>query len=241
VSLRSGIVPGIALVSALAAAPSHGMPAPPPGPLRSPQVPVLTNHLQSLLDGWGESINVGTDQRAQQTMTAAQFACRPPYSWQLELWRSSASTDSIGIYNAAEATPLMMRIFPAEAVSGWFAIISFRTAPARLVVDLFDQSANLVGVLKYLGVDQTSVAFWLQGAAGPFYMEDARNPGGVAQVLWFAGTGIDFGGTWICMEDQLVGAGSDQDYADAVLWIDFTCGGVPVRKSTWGAVKQRFR
>ena len=237
---RSGIAFGVALVSALAATAIHAMPPPPFAPLRSPQVPVLTNLLQSYLNGVGESIRVDTDQRAQLSFTAAQFVCRPPYSWQLELWRSPASTDSIGIYNAAEATPLLMRIFPAEATSGWFEAISFRTAPARLVVNVFDASANFVDPHVYLGVDQTNVAFWLQGAAGPLYMQDARNPTGAAQMLVFAGTGINSGGAWICMEDQSVGAGSDEDYADAILFVGYGCGD-PVRKSTWGAVKQRFR
>jgi hypothetical protein len=233
-----GIAAGIALVSALTVTTVRAMPS--PAPLRSPQVPVLTNHLESYLNSVGESIRVGFDQRVEQSFAASVFSCRPPYVWQLELCKSPASTDSIGIYNAAEATPLMMRIFPAEASSGWFAVISFRTGPARLVVNLFEPSGNFLGTHVYLGVDQTNVALWLQGAAGPFYMQDSRNPGGVAQTLLFAGTGIDLGDAWICMEDQAVGAGSDQDYADAILFIYDVCPD-PVRKSTWGAVKQRFR
>ena len=210
------------------------------GALRSPQVQVLTGRLQSRLDALGESIHVGTDQLATQAFSAGLFSCRKPWVLQLELGGQAPGTDSIGIYDASQSLPARLRVFPAEAGSGWFAIAGFRSSPTRMVVNLFDSSAAFRGTTVYLGIDGSDVALWVQGPGGTFYMEDARNPALAPQVLMYAGTGINSGSAWLCIEDQQVGGASDQDYDDEILFLEGACGD-PVERASWGELKARFR
>jgi hypothetical protein len=122
-------------------------------------------------------------------------------------------------------------------------VISWRTLPTRAVVNVFSESASFLGSHTYLGADKTAFSFYLAGPDGVVYMEDARNPGGAAQFLAYAGTGINTGSWWLAAEKTPVaGGGSDQDYFDAVLFNESTgCGCSPTTRSTWGTLKAFFR
>lgn len=212
------------------------------GVLRSPQVPVLTGRLQSYLDGLGESIQVNTDQLAAQTGPLRTALSVNNFTLNLTLGGNYAGGDSIGVYNAGDASPTLMRVFPAQATIGWFAVLAFEPSPQRLLVALFDANVSFVSATTYLGVDPTDFGFYLQGPNGTFFMQDARNPNDAPQMLAFTGTGIDANMDLLCWEDAQVGAGSDQDFDDVVLVEECTnCMPDPVMKSTWGALKQRFR
>jgi hypothetical protein len=213
-----------------------------PAPLRAPQVPVLTNRLQSYFDGLGESIDVETDQLAAQSEPLWTVFSSLTVTIAVTLRGDFAGVDSIGVYSPGVASPSLMRVFPAESRAGWFAVLSFDPSPARLMVTLFDSNLSLQGTTTYPGVAATNFGFYMQGPRGTFFMQDARNPNAAPQMLLFGGTGPDTGSWWLCWEGQPVGAGSDQDYFDAVLLEQcITCAPDPVRTSTWGAVKQRYR
>jgi hypothetical protein len=208
------------------------------GALRDPQVPVASPRLQNLFNSLGESINVLTDQQATQIGPLQQeFA---PFELSMELVGDDAGGNSLGVYNAGEVSPALMVVFPAQAATGWFTIVSFHAAPPRLVVSLFDANALFQGATTYLGADPTRFGFYLQGPSGIRYMEDARNPGAVPQMLLYAATGPNLGGMWMCWEDQPAGAGSSPDYADVVFFEECLCGD-PAKQTSWGALKLRFR
>lgn len=204
---------------------------------RLPQEPVLGGGLQGYLNGVGESINVNADQNAAQRWTAT-VSNNSTFTVQIEL-AGNAALNNIGIYNASAVAPALYQVFPGAATSGWFAVASFRTAPVRVIVNLFDASASIQGTTTYLGADKTDFGYYLQGPGGTFYTQDARNPAGAAQALTYAGTGINSGSWWLCFEDVPL-AGSDQDYDDAVLFLE-SVNPTPVSKTTWGSVKARFR
>ncbi len=206
--------------------------------LRIPQVPVLGGGLQGYLNGQGESINVLTDQNAAQRW-AATVSANATFTIQVEL-AGNAASNTIGIYNASAVAPALYQVFPGAATSGWFATVSFRSAPTRAIVNLLDASATLQGNTVYLGADKTDFGYYLQGPGGLFYSQDARNAGGVAQALTFAGTGINSGQWWQAWEDLAIGGGSDQDYDDCVLFLE-SVNPTPVNKTTWGSLKSRFR
>lgn len=212
--------------------------------LRSPQVPVLTGRLQAYLNGVGEHINVATDQRDDSLLAVVHCSGKnTTQTLQLELARADdASPDSVGIYNTASTGLDRVTLFPAEAVSGWFTVVSFRHNPDRIIVNMFDAVANLVITRATPGGDQAHSGIWIQGPGGTFFSEAARNPLGAVQVLSFAGTGINSGSEWLCIEDQPIGAGSDQDYDDLVIFSEppSECP-TPVQRSSWAAVKERFR
>jgi len=209
--------------------------------LRSPQVPVLTGRLQAYLNSVGESIDVATDQKADSTLGPPPCPSDPVEAYQLER-AGSATSDSMGIYDLADPSTGRVTLFPAEARPGWFAVLSFRRNPDRVVVNLFDANAALVRITKTPGGDVLHTGFWAEGPNETVFSESFRNPRSAVQVLFFAGTGINTGSEWICFEDEPVGAGSDQDYDDQVFFIETPSDcSTPVHRSSWAAVKERFR
>lgn len=209
--------------------------------LRVPQIPVLGGSLQGYLNSVGETINVNTDQQDVQRWTST-VSGNSTFTLQVELTAGNAPSNGIGIYNASPAVPPLYLVFPGAATAGWFAVASFRTLPTRLVVNLFDNNANLMGTTTYLAgpPDRNDFGFYLSGPGGLFFTQDARNAGGVAQALTYAGTGINSGNWWLVWEDLNRAAGADDDFEDAVLFLE-SVNPTPVAKTTWGSLKSRFR
>jgi len=206
--------------------------------LRSPQVVVNNGTLQGYLNSVGESINVLTDQQDIQRWQST-VSNNSTFTLQVE-FAGNAGTNTYGLYNASLASPPLYQMFPGAATNGWFAVASFRTAPTRVVVNLFDATAALQGSSTFLGADRTNFGFYLQQNPGlVFYSQDARNPGGLAQMLTYAGTGINTGSWWLCMEDLTASQGSDYDFDDAVLFCE-SINPTPVAKTSWGELKARF-
>ena len=204
--------------------------------LRAPQVPVLGGTLQGYLNGVGESINVLTDQLDAQVWVAS-VSGNASFTLQIEL-TGNAPGNNIGVYNAGgPPVPPLYQVFPGAATAGWFATCHFQGG--NMVVTLFDNNSIIQGQAFYAGVNANGFGFYLQGPGGTFYSQDARNPGGIAQILTYAGTGNNFGDWWECFEDTGVGA-SDRDFDDAVLLLQSV---VPtaVEGSTWGKIKSLYR
>ena len=207
--------------------------------LRSPQVTVNGGTLQGYLNGVGESINVATDQQNIQVWQST-VSNNSTFTIQVEL-SVNAGTNTYGIYNGSLASPPLYQCFPGAATNGWYCVASFRTTPTRVVVSLFDNNAAFVGSTTYLGADRSDFGFYLQQNPGlVFYSQDARNPGGLAQMLTYAGTGINTGSWWICFEDRTQSQGADYNFDDAVLFAE-SINPTPVNKTTWGDLKARFK
>ena len=207
--------------------------------LRVPQVPVNGGTLQGYLNSKGEAINVNTDQNAAQTW-ATTVSHNATFTLMIE-FAGNAGSNAIGVYNANDAVPALYQVFPGGASNGWFAVASFQSAPDRVVVNLFDQTATFQSSNTYLGADATAFGFYLQQNPGStLYSQDARNAGSQPQVLAYAGTGINTGNWWLAMEDLTSAQGSDNDFDDAVLFIE-SVNPTPVQTTSWGALKARFR
>lgn len=211
--------------------------------LRQPQVAVNGSGLQSLFDSAQELIDVHTDQQDAGLLRESPFGSPTlSFSIQVELVRTSGVAS--GIYTGHESAPQLIRVFPDSALAGWFAVVSFRNNPTRVVVVLLDANSVVIGAVTTLGGDRLGIGMYVSGPNGTFYSQDERNPGGMPQVLCFAGTGINSGGLWLCTEDQSLTAGADADFDD-VVWY-FENGGegpdvTPVQRTSWGALKARFR
>jgi hypothetical protein len=207
--------------------------------LRSPQVPLAGDCLQSLLNSQGESINAATQQQDIQRWQAT-VSNNSTFTLQVEL-TGNAAGNTYGIYNAGFAVPPLYLVFPGAATTGWFATASFRTAPTRLVVNLFDNNAAFVGTVTYLAgpPDRNDFGFYLQGpgtGGAPVFTQDARNPGGAAFALTYAGTGINSGSWWLAWEDQI----GENDFCDALFFLE-SINPTPVSKTTWGSLMARFK
>ena len=209
--------------------------------LRVPQVPVLGGGLQAYLDFQAELINVASDQNAIQRWSSS-VSNSSTFTVQIELLIKSPDV-ALGIYNAGDAAPALYEIFPTVSGPGWFGVASFRTAPTRVVVNLFDDQAVFRGTTTYLGANKSDYGYYLSGPGGTFHSQDSRNPGGSPQLLVFAGTGLNQGSWWLCFEAvSLSGGGSDQDFDDAVLFVeDVGNCPCPVQKCDWASLKSRFR
>ena len=210
--------------------------------LRVPQVVVNNGTLQGYLNSVGESINVLTDQLDIQRWQST-VSNNSTFTLQVEL-AGNAATNTYGLYNASAGSPPLYQLFPGAATNGWFAVASFRSSPTRVIVSLFDNTAALQGQNTYLGADKTDFGFYLLQAPASggltFYSQDARNPGGLAQVLTYAGTGSNSGSWWLCFEDLDPAQGSDRDFDDAVLFAE-SINPTPVSKTSWGDLKARFK
>ncbi len=208
--------------------------------LRVPQIAVLGGSLQGYLNGVGESINVNTDQEDVQRW-ASTVSNNATFTIQIELG-GNAGANTYGLYNAGFVAPPLYQVFPGGASAGWFAVASFRTGPTRVVVNLFDNTAAFVGTTTYLAgpPDRNDFGFYLAGPAGTFYTQDARNPGGLAQALTYAGTGLNSGQWWLCWEDLDRSTGADDDFEDGVLFLE-SVNPTPVNKTSWAELKSRFK
>ena len=213
--------------------------------LRAPQVVVNGGTLQGYLNSVGEAINVATDQQDVQRW-ASTVSNNSTFTIQVEL-TGNAGGNTYGIYNAADAVPALYQCFPGAATSGWYCVAAFRSAPTRVVVNLFDNNAAFQGSTTYLAgpPNKGDFSFYLQQAPGSgggvLYQQDGRNAGGTAQALVYAGTGVNSGQWWLCFEDQTVAQSSDRDFDDAVLFLESVSDVVPVAKTSWGSLKARFK
>lgn len=211
--------------------------------LRSPQIAIQGGSLQSYLNGVGQTINVLTDQDAAQTWTST-VSGNSTFTLMIEL-AGNAASNSIGVYNGSAGVPALYQVFPGAAQAGWFAVASFQ-AGGVLKVNLFDDTASLMGSTTYGGVDKLDFGFYLQGPGGTFYTQDYRNPGAKAQAVTFAATGSSAGSWWLCWEDVSTDGGvgktggSDSDFDDAVLFLE-SVNPTPASTESWGSLKRRYR
>lgn len=231
------------LVAALGAGPARAESLVLPGPfvLRSPQVAVGGTGLQAFLDSRDANVDVGAAQAVGELLRSG---VDPPltYSLLIELSQTAGGVE-VGVYNGHDVNPTPMPIFGPTAGPGWFAVVSYRNSPTRILVSVFDSTASARGSTTYPGGDRDAVGFYVSGPGGTFYSQDHRNLSGAPQCLTFVGTGIHTDELWFTFEDQpLVHA--DHDFDDCVLWVRNNSSRgllVETQHTSWGRLKQRFR
>jgi len=208
-------------------------PRPAAAALRSPQVPVAGSALATFFAAQGQAINPATDQQDQQQLSVA-----PGTGFGFIAHGPDVSA-SAGIYNTPLASPLLYQVWPGAAAPGWFTVCSFRIAPTRLVVNLFDEQSAIQGSTTYLGADPSAFGIYGQTAAGTvYYLQDSRNPLGAARILTYGGTGAHQGSTWFAIE---TGSTTGGDFADLILLVNLALAPVDVEHASWGTLKRRFR
>jgi hypothetical protein len=206
--------------------------------LRSPQVGFDTGGLQSYLTSEGEAIAVTTDQVNAQVWTS-NITGIADFTLKVEL-AGNAPENTMGVYNAADVNPVLYPVFPGAASAGWYANVVFKSTGA-LIVRLYDNNDVPQGQTNFTGVNRNNFGFYLLGPGGTFYSQDSRN-GGNAQILTYAGTGINAGGWWQCFEDLPYQSNNAlTDFEDAVMFVTAVNPlPVPARGTTWGALKALY-
>jgi hypothetical protein len=224
------------LILAFALLASLGLPAESGAALRSPQVAVSGSTLQTYLNSVGQTVNVLTDQDAAQSWLhtvsgTTEFTINFQGS-------ANAALQTFGIYSSSAVVPSLVPLVSCALGVPSYSIVSFQ--PGNLiVVNRFDNLGSYLGSTTFPGVDPNAFSFYLDTGAGTYYSQDARNPGGAAQALAFAGTGSDAGSWWLCWEESQVSGGSNPDYADEVILMS-SVNPTPVSRTTWGQLKARF-
>lgn len=190
-----------------------------------------------------ESINVGADQVSDAQRWKTTVSGNTGMTLMIEI-AAGAVGNSIGVYNAGEVSPTLFEIFPGSAVAGQYAMASFRGSPVNeLRVTLFNANGSVASTLPpYAGVTTNNFGYYISRESGGIgYSQDARNAGELARMLVFKGTGDNLGNWWMCFEDNNPEDGDpDRDFDDAVVFVE-SINPTPVARTTWGALKSRFR
>ena len=199
--------------------------------LRSPQVAVSGTALQAFFTAHGQSINASAAQQDIQRFNI-------PVSSSFGVQMFGDGTASFGAYNASAAVPALYVLMPGAVTPGWFVEASFRTAPQRMVVNLFDDTSALIGTTTYFGADNTDLGFYAQTAGGVFSTQDARNAGGAPSILVYSATGALAGSTWFACETS---GGPGGDFADVIALVNLSLAPVPANSTTWSRVKALYK
>jgi hypothetical protein len=202
---------------------------------RSPQIAVSGSALATFFASQGQTINVNSDQLDLQTLTVPVGT-----AFEVRGFGPEASTTDVGAYNATgnkKNAPARYTMFPAAMTPGWYVTGSYRSGPNRLVVTMFDATGVMQGTSTYNGANAANFAVFDSGPNGTYYLEDARNEGGAAKILAFAGTGSRSGWTWFASETS---AGSGGDFADVVTLVNLGGSTTPVANTSWGRLKAMY-
>ena len=203
--------------------------------LRSPQVTVSGTALSTFFASQGQSIDVANGQLDLKVMSVPALT-----NFQVMVYGPGVATTSFGSYNTAPASPALYQIQPSAATPGSYELAVFKNSPARLVVNLFDPSNQVLGTSSFVGADPTGFGFYATvSGTTTFYTQDSRNAGSAPRVLAYAGTGTRTGWTWFAFE---TGAGPGGDFADFIALVNMTpTSPVAVRQTAWGVLKQLFK
>jgi len=202
--------------------------------LRAPQVAFNSGALQGYLTANDGGINVLTDQ-----LDAQVFSTGITGNTDFTLTLKTAGGTAIGVYNQYDGvSPTLYQLFPAAAVAGYSCYCHFTTT-GTLQASLYDENFSWLGITTYTGVDRSHFGFYIQGPQGTFFSQDGRNPGSNAQVLTYAGTGINYGDWWECFEAAPYNAGTST-FTGSVLVLQSVTP-TPTRGTTWGQLKSNYR
>ncbi|HET6462758.1 MAG TPA: hypothetical protein VFH33_03075 [Candidatus Krumholzibacteria bacterium] len=203
---------------------------------RVPQVPVVGGTLQAFFNSIGETINVNTD---QQDLAVFQRAASGNALLTVKYQSSpNAAVQQHGIYNASAAIPPLFFILSGSVGPLGFSSMSFKPGNV-MTVNRFDALGNFLSTTTFGGVDANNFGFYLSVPAGTRFSQDSRN-GGVANMLVYAGTGLNAGEFFLCWDEPGVGGPGDQDFDDCVLVLE-SVSPLATVPSTIGSVKSLYR
>lgn len=197
--------------------------------LRSPQVPVQGTALQQLLNNFSQTINVNTAQIYVWTF-AGIGVTQPAASF---VARIELGEGALQLLNANDPDLPTVTVLPALVAPGWYSYVTFPDL-ITISVTLFD-AANGIQSQTLSTMPVHALNFAITDVHGTFYAIDDFNTGHETHILAYPGTGSLLGSVWLALESD-----GDGDFADAVFlledaWI------VPVQRTSWGTLKQRFR
>jgi hypothetical protein len=204
---------------------------------RVPQVPVLGGGLQAYFISIGETINVNTDQQADQVF---QQTGSGNSSLTLVFQSSpNAALQQVGVYNASAVIPPLFFALSGSVGPKGFSTLSFKPGNI-LVVNRFDALSNFLSTTTFGGFTANDFGIYLSVPAGTVFSQDARNPGGLARMIAFKGTGLNAGEWFLCFDEPQAGGPGDGDFDDCVLVLE-SVNPLATEPASLGHVKSLFR
>jgi hypothetical protein len=202
--------------------------------LRSPQVAVQGTALQQLLNSFSQTINVNTAQ-VYLWGFAGVGVTQPPLNFvaRLELGEATLQLVDLSDSNLPLPNHPMVTVLPSPLAADWYAYVTF-PAFSTIDVTLFD-AANAVQSHTQSTMPVHALSFAVTDAHGTFYTFDDFNTGDETHILAYEATGALLGSVWLAFESD-----GDEDFADAVFLLEGAWR-VPVQRTSWGTLKQRFR
>lgn len=205
-------------------------------PLRAPQIRITPFPLDDVFQSLGQPIAPARDQRVVGLFDAGASS----YSLVISAVRLRPDA-ALYVYNGHDPQPTLTPLIPVGASEYWFCIVYFLTNPNRVRVDLFDDTATLLSRTTTLGIDRSGFGFTVVDSSGSAFTQDARNAGGLARALAFAVPDYARTAGYLAFETR-PGPTPASDFVDAVFSLDATYPGiVSTNRTTWGALKARFR
>ena len=197
--------------------------------LRSPQVPVQGTALQQLLNSFGQTINANTAQ-VYLWAFAGIGVTQPALAFGTSI---KLGEGALQLVDASNASLPAVTVLPSPLAAGWHSFVSFPDF-GHIGVTLFD-AANVPQGQTQFTLPVHALSFAVTDAHGTFYTFDDYNADSMPHILAYNATGALLGSVWLAVESD-----GDGDFADAVFLLDGAWY-VPVHRTSWGTLKQRFR
>ncbi len=205
-------------------------------PLRAPQVVLNPAPLQAFLNVKDMGINVLTDQGDVPAWSVGLIGFAYP-----TVVLEQASGVTIGIYSTDVPNPTLVPIFNAQSTPGSY--VELVLIPNHVRFYAFDANSVFLGMVDCPSIHADHFQFYVQGACGTWFGEDARNAPPAPQLLTYASIVNEPGtGYWLCFEGCAYQGGSPapSTFTSAILSLYY----IPpddAKARSWGAVKALYR
>src|SRR5262249_943535 len=151
----------------------------------------------------------------------------------------NGALQQIGIYTGSAVIPPLFFLISGSVGPLGFSTMSFKPGNI-LTVNRFDALANFLSTTTFGGVDENNFGFYLSVPTGTVFSQDYRNPGGLARMIVFKGTGLNSGEYFLCWDEPLNGAPGDSDFDDCVLVLE-SVNPLATQSANLGQVKALFK
>jgi hypothetical protein len=217
-------------------------------PLRNPQVVFNSAGVQARLSTQDSGIQANTDQLELQVISFTFVGNI------LNVYLLASSDAEFGLYAPSQAgEPTHYPLF-ASGAGAWSYSTFTRTRDGQLVVTRFDSLGVYLGRSIATWPGGAEFGFYVSGPGGTWYSQDDRNSGH-PHALTYAGTGVNAGGLFECLEPGPFDPGEPEAFTGLMVFVEpSTCGTASLRglaaygtdcsptvSSTWGSLKVRYR
>jgi len=204
-------------------------------PRRSPQIVFNLAPLQQYFNVEDPGIASQADQLDVPSWSRALIGFNFP---NLTLRQTNGST--IGIYGTGVPNPTLVPIFNPQSAPGSYVLLGLASSTVHLY--FFDANSLYLGQTDCPDIQPDHFQFYMQGACGTWFGEDARNSPPAPQLLTYGGISEPLTSWWLCFEGCPYAAGGQppSTFTSAIVELEYIYP-LDAKARSWGAVKARYR